>query len=594
LLVCSESPTTNNKQQPPPQPPRQRGGQTTNNKQQTTTNKQPTTTPPNPPVNGGGQTTNNKQQTIYLGEINMLTIIDRLIDQVGDWNAQLFRELKGRLNQPNLLWVGGGSLGFQFLLVTALSDSECIEYENNNLLGSCLDHVWEIKWLLVFISLYWIISLLLCCGGVYLLVRDLTQEERRGTLNFIRLSPQSSQKILLGKLLGVPILLYLMILLAVPLHFISAIAAGISLGTVVSLYAIILVGYSLILSLAMLTILFSSAEHQESAFALFSLFLSSWYFGIIFSRFSGNNLGYSGWENWEWFALPIGKNLGLMTLWILMTVGAIAYWIWQALNRRFNNPHCTLISKKQSYWMVGSVQVWILGLLWPFMSAIEDDQTLLFILVPISIITLGFLLIIAAIICPQRQTLIDWSRYRYQHQNQNPNYGRETSAGKKPNLWTDLILGEKSPAPAAIALNIGISTLIWLPFWLLVNSSISNSMQAISAWVMSVNLILIYALILQLGLLIKSQQAVIFALMQLTGVIFLPPLILLALENKSPVLWMFSVFGIAWAAVPEASAIAIGFVILGQWLVIAGLSFGLTKRLNHLGASDSQKLLTSI
>jgi hypothetical protein len=160
-------------------------------------------------------------------------------------------------------------------------------------------------------------------------------------------------------------------------------------------------------------------------------------------------------------------------------------------------------------------------------------------------------------------------------------------------LWTDLIFGEKSPAIVAIAINVGISTLIWLPFWVVLNSSIFNPVKAIAAWVISVNLILIYALILQLGLLIESQQAVIFALTQLTSAIFLPLLILLAVEAKSPVLWMFWVFSIAWAAVPEAPAIAIGFVILGQWLIIAGLSFGLTKKLNHLGASDSQKLLTN-
>lgn len=522
----------------------------------------------------------------------MLTIIDRLIDLVGDWNAQLFRELKGRLTRRNLLWTVFGSLSFQLIIFASLAKSICIEYEDNNLTGSCIDYFWEINWLLMFQSVYWMLSLILFCGGVYLLVRDLTQEQRRGTLNFIRLSPQSSHKIFMGKLLGVPILVYLTILLAVPLHLISAIAAGIPLGWVVSLYAFLLVGAIFLFSLAMLTILFSSAEHQESALAIVSFCLGSSYLAIIFTRFSWSSLTYDGWESWQWFALPIGNHLGLMTLWTLMTFGTVAYWIWQGLNRRFNNPHGTLISKKQSYWIVGSFQVWLLGLIWPFMSIIKDDKSLLFSLVPISIITLGFLLIIAAMISPQRPTLIDWSRYR--HQNQNPNSWQEKSAGENQNLWADLILGEKSPAPAAIALNIGISSLIWIPFWILVNSSISNSIQAIAAWVMSVNLILIYALLMQLGLSMKSQQRAVCTLIELTTAIFLPTVILLAVENKSPLLWMFSVFGIAWAAVPEASAIAIGFVILGQWLVIAGLSFGLTKKLNHLGASDSQKLLTSI
>lgn len=146
----------------------------------------------------------------------------------------------------------------------------------------------------------------------------------------------------------------------------------------------------------------------------------------------------------------------------------------------------------------------------------------------------------------------------------------------------------------AIAINLGISTLIWLPFWVASDSSISNPIQAIAAWVISGNLILIYALIIQLGLLMKHQKRGVLTLIQLTSAIFLPIVILLAVETKSPVLWMFSVFSIAWAAVPESPAIAIGFVILGQWLIIAGLSFGLTKKLNHLGAYDYQKLLKSI
>ncbi len=526
----------------------------------------------------------------------MLTIIDRLIDLVGDWNAQLFRELKGRLTLRNLLWIGIGSLSFQFLLVNVLSGSKCIEYEKNNLFNSCVEYVWEIKWLLIFQSLYWMLSLVLFCGGVYLLVRDLTQEQRRGTMNFIRFSPQSSHKILLGKLLGVPILVYLAILLTVPLHLISAIAAGIPIGWVVSLYAIVLVGAIFLFSLAMLTILFSSAEHQESALALASFCLGSWYLSVIFTRFSWSSLKYYGWESWKWFALPIGNHLGLMTLWTLMTVGTVAYWIWQSLNRRFNNPHGTLISKKQSYWIVGSFQVWLLGLFWPLLPQIEDQNSLLLTLLTISIVTLFFLLFIGNMIFPHRETVADWLQYRQQYPepSQSQNIFPKKTLFFRFGLSPDLVFGEKSPAIVAIAINLGITTLIWLPFWLLVNSSISNPMQAIAAWVISGNLILIYAIIIQLGLLMKSQKRSVFTLIELTSTIFLPIIILLAVENKSPVLWMFSVFGVAWAAVPESSAIAIGFVILGQWLIIAGLSFGLTKKLNHLGASDSQKLLTSI
>ncbi len=58
----------------------------------------------------------------------------------------------------------------------------------------------------------------LLVAGTYLIINDLAAEERRETLNFIRLSPQSPQSILWGKMLGVPILLYIGVILAVPLH----------------------------------------------------------------------------------------------------------------------------------------------------------------------------------------------------------------------------------------------------------------------------------------------------------------------------------------------------------------------------------------
>lgn len=158
----------------------------------------------------------------------------------------------------------------------------------------------------------------------------------------------------------------------------------------------------------MLTILFSSAEHQESALALASFCLGSWYLSVIFTRFSWSSLTYSGWKNWQWFSLPIGDHLGLMTLWILITVGTSAYWIWQALNRRFNNPHCTLISKKQSYWIVGVFQIWLLGLVSPLIPGFKTDEIELG-LISISIFNLCFILLVGSMIFSDRQKLIGYN-----------------------------------------------------------------------------------------------------------------------------------------------------------------------------------------
>jgi hypothetical protein len=132
-----------------------------------------------------------------------------------------------------------------------------------------------------------------------------------------------------------------------------------------------------------------------------------------------------------------------------------------------------------------------------------------------------------------------------------------------------------------------------VPFWLLSPTSVSTKLQAIAAWVISVNLICIYALIVQLGLLMRTKKRGVFATSQVSSVLLFPLLILVGLESKVPLLWMFSVFGSAWIFLPEASAVAIGFTLLGQWLVMASLGFCLTRSLNHLGASESKKLLAS-
>jgi ABC-type Na+ efflux pump permease subunit len=59
----------------------------------------------------------------------------------------------------------------------------------------------------MFMSLSVFVLFIMLGVGTYMLISNLANEERRGTLNFIRLSPQSTLSVLGGKLLGVPILL---------------------------------------------------------------------------------------------------------------------------------------------------------------------------------------------------------------------------------------------------------------------------------------------------------------------------------------------------------------------------------------------------
>ena len=81
----------------------------------------------------------------------------------------------------------------------------------------------------LFIALSVVMTFALLVIGSYLLLSDLDQEQRRGTLNFIRHSPRSATNILGGKLIGVPILVYLAIALAIPFQIKTALGAGLGI-----------------------------------------------------------------------------------------------------------------------------------------------------------------------------------------------------------------------------------------------------------------------------------------------------------------------------------------------------------------------------
>ncbi|MGH2413779.1 MAG: hypothetical protein ACRDEA_08845, partial [Microcystaceae cyanobacterium] len=202
-----------------------------------------------------------------------------LIDWLGENNPQLFRELKGRLKPRNIAIASAISLVGQILVyfnyksllpVVPGFNRYCTgspppdwdgyrypdSYFPNNycikdLLGNWM-LINELWWLDIFmcISIIGIFALLVV--GTYLLITDLSQEERRGTLSFIRLSPQSAKSIFLGKILGVPILLYLISGLALPLHLIAGLSAHIPFSLILAFYSILIASCAFFYSAALL------------------------------------------------------------------------------------------------------------------------------------------------------------------------------------------------------------------------------------------------------------------------------------------------------------------------------------------------------
>ncbi len=557
-----------------------------------------------------------------------------LLDRIGDWNPQLFREIKGRLRPRNLTIAVAVSFVGQLLLMMALAselpfDITVDELLNRYCTGSrepysssrqCLfDAVgsvvidWQLWSLDAFMWLSVIGIFVLLVAGSYLLISDLSREQQRGTLNFIRLSPQSTQTILGGKLLGVPILLYVVAGLAVPLHLCLGLVAHISLSLIFSFYCIFvasclffysaslliaLVSHKLgafqaflgsggVLMFLLMTINIIADSHNvtESSADWLMLFSPSFFLHYLTASssipsdllrgFKPNDLNLL-----HWFYLPVGASAWSATSFMLLNYGFSTYLVWQALKRCFHNPSSTILSKRQSYQLTAFFTVMIVGFSWQRPESNNDLETFFFNFGFLGVFNLVLFIGLIAVLSPQRQALQDWARYR--HQN---------SSSRKQDIWQDLIWGEKSPAIVAVGINLAISAAILMP-WALFWAESNYKRAALLSLVLSVNVILIYAGITQLMLLMKTQKRGIWAASTVSGLIILPPIILQILSiqpDKQPILWLFSAFG--WAAVKDASTTAVLMAVLSQWLGLTLLGLQLRRQLQKAGESSTKSLL---
>ncbi len=553
------------------------------------------------------------------------------IDQLGEWNPQLLREIKGRFKPRNLSIAAASSLLGQFLifryfhnqlhnfksgLVHPIANRYCTDISNEYSLPNCLvdsfgniEINWQLWWLDVFVwlSLFGVFALLV--GGTYLLIGDLAHEERRDTLNFIRLSPQSAQSILLGKLLGVPILLYIVAGLALPLHLWAGLSAHIPQVLILGFYGLVLASCAFFYSAALLFGLVSNWLGGFQAWlgsGIVSIFLSiasfqplahtpsDWAnlfspFVILQQLIEATNLDYSTGlpvtEDLEWFYLPLGANTLAVVSFALINFGLWTYWSWQALQRRFPNPGKTLFSKGQSYLFVASLEVMLIGFAATspkYPSSTELSVNFQYLLIYNLLLFLG--LIVA--LTPQRQALQDWARYRRERVSHRKIFWSRT-------LVKDLIWGEKSPAILAIALNLAIAATMLILQIVFVVQDIDKQPAFLSV-VIGANSILVYAAIAQMLMFMKAQKQSLWVTGTLGSAIALPPAILslLTLEpEKFPGLWLFTPF--AWKAIEQASASTIFLALLGQWSIFTLCTLRMTRQLRSSGESSSKALFAN-
>ncbi len=502
----------------------------------------------------------------------------RLMDHIGEWNPQLVRELKGRLTSRNVTLSVGLSIVAQLLIVLVFISqipapdahygAYCLSQNNGYCFFNSLQWWQDLNQVF-----YWILPLALVSGGVYLLIADLAREERRGTLSFIRVSPQSSQSILIGKLLGVPVLIYLAVAIALPMDVISATFAQITLLEVFSFYLLLAALCGLFYSAAALFALMGG----QQAFVGAGITLGMVWFVMNLQS------DYSYWGPLQWFGFTFNRdNLLNLQLFAVGNCAIWTYWIWQGLYRRFRNPTATIINKKQSYALVFCLNILFLGLVTSYLGSEPDPKLSAYLwfdrLSLIATLNLFLFLGLIAALSPPRQTLLDWARYAHQAKGQA--------------VLQDLIWGEKSPSPVAIAIGATIAALIFIPWVLLWPVEMLYKLQAIAAIGIYVILTAIYAVLAQIMLLLKSKKRALWATGVVAAAIGVPLLTLALFGGQSetiPELYLLSILSLSGLEYATTTPIFMAF--LGHLAILAGLSAKLRQQLNRAGESATKALL---
>jgi hypothetical protein len=571
--------------------------------------------------------------------------LGQIVDRVGDANPQIFRELKERLTLRNLGIAIIASLlvqGFTLLYFNGqipIPIPEAVSIETSNRIDRLIEEPrlsanentyskycqnspkdaridrcrldgtgnflinWQIWRLDVVYCLSWMISLGTILGSVYLLVADLVREEKRGTLNFIRLSPQSAPKIFIGKILGVPILVYLAAALMLPLQFSLGLSAGGTVPVLMSWYATIGATWWLFASAAVLYTILGGGQ------AIFTTIVTALPLGFALSIVNNHLMMTTALTQWltpaseHWFGLAIHSSAICFDAFEIGCCLVASYWVWQALERRYLNPTATAISKQQSYLINLCWQLWIGGFALPLMFADPDQYWKTRQL--LSWLAIGdflALLLSIALLLPSKQALQDWSRHRREHNHQRGKFWQR-------DLVRDLLVNDKSPALLTIAINVGIAMAVWLPVSLLAAIKIPRLGMRLDEWsvpgielklaaavCIAAALILIYATIAHLGLFLKVKKRNVWTVGILGGLTILPVIVCCVLSPKQSPTGLAAIFLLFSPFAPlglcQVSVGTIFTAFVAQVGMFATLARQLQHKLQISGRSQSQKLLT--
>jgi hypothetical protein len=512
------------------------------------------------------------------------------LNDLGDRNPQLLRELRGRFQPRSVLATVGIVVMLQILLLlffVAMLPGEDKGYSAYCLGPSrpgCVTN-WPRWWAAIFSGLTGIMPYALYIPGAYALVNDIAQETQKGTLNFLRLSPRSSQNILIGKLLGVPILGGFSFLLLLPLHLISGLLGGVSIGTSVSIYVMTLAWAALLFTASMFAGFSGGAQTRTlgisgaSGLGIVALIgfagiptiaklnqLLLWRAGLPIGPAGTGNIG-----SISWFGFPINQGWLLSHGFLLGSIALLTYWFWRVLQRTFRKPTATALSKGQGYAIVVYVLLLVLGFLIANQT-IDNSPMAGFIQLAIlsSIAIYGSLPLIFMLSTP-RQTLLDW--FRGQREVAIAQRAENLSPGKRRSAQIrDRLFGDKSPGVTAILI---CGLIAYALISLLLPATGKSFGAAVLGLALSVTLVANYAVLVQLMLLIETPKPYVWATGSVIFAIVLPgfcaaiPGLNLLAGYFTPGLW-FLLYGTA-SDRNVASSMFVAFLAWGVMLMLLGV-----------------------
>jgi hypothetical protein len=317
------------------------------------------------------------------------------------------------------------------------------------------------------------------------------------------------------------------VILIAPLHLLMGSMAGAGTKLLVSWYLLMGFGWFLLSSAAVLFVLLGGVQAIAIIAAVACPVLPLWMINTLLSETIYRATWFRTINHLDWFGLPINTSPSRVYVFGITICLIASYWVWQALERRYLNPTCTVISKSQSYLLNLCLQLGIAGFTIPLLfkssGSYYFNQDIIAVCVIIEAVAL---LLFIPMLLPSKQAIQDWSRYRRER-----TYLRR-KFWQREDLVRDLLTNDKSPAILAIAANLGIAIIFWLPavifaivyprYTQMDQLNYGPGMKILVGICLLVSLLLTYTAIAHVGLFLKVRNQKLWIFAGITGLMTLP------------------------------------------------------------------------